>query len=187
MNSAIKHRVQALETVYRRIHRERMADLPLANPAIGVHAIGFRPWNDDLLGVLVTPWCMNLMSLPRDPTSWANKPDLSEETLTFPSGRYRFIVGSEAGIGKYRMCSLFSSMFDFANDQAAVETAQAVMRELLNDDHRQQAEIDAPAITALWRGEPSPRADEQSDGKRERLLSRRELLQGAFLKRDDTR
>ena len=47
-----------------RIQRERMADIPLLNPALEVQAVGFSVWEAYCLGVLITPWFMNLMLLP---------------------------------------------------------------------------------------------------------------------------
>ncbi len=175
-----------------------MADLPLLNPAIEVHAVGFRPWESGCLGVLITPWCMNLLSLPGAGEDWSDKPELSEETLIFPSGPYRFTVGQEPALGKYRMCSLFSPMFEFADDVAAVEIAEAVMEELLKEENRELPEIDSQAITALWQeqgpndpgveeaaGAPSdPPAVATLDEKLERPISRRQLLRGALLQKD---
>lgn len=188
------HRV---ESVFREIAATRMADLPLLNPAIEVHAVGFRPWESGCLGVLITPWCMNLLSLPGAEEDWSGKPELSEETLIFPSGPYRFTVGHEPALGKYRMCSLFSPMFEFADDAAAVETAKAVMEELLKEENRELPEIDSQAITALWQeqGPNDPITEETAteptapvpakalDEKLERPMSRRELLRGALLRK----
>ena len=42
-----------------------MAGVPMLNPALRVQAVGFRHWQSHWLGVLVTPWFMNLMLLPR--------------------------------------------------------------------------------------------------------------------------
>ncbi len=186
-----------VEAVYREIATTRMAGLPLLNPAIGIHAIGFRAWEDGCLGVLVTPWCMNLLSLPGLGDDWFDKPELSEETVVFPSGTYRFTIGHEPALGKYRMCSLFSPMFEFADDAAAVETAEAVMRELLNEENRELPEIDTAAITALW--QEDRRADPEDDGKLqsgtsapslqeklERPVSRRALLRGTLMREDST-
>lgn len=184
-----------VEAVYREIATTRMADLPLLNPAIGVHAIGFRPWEGGCLGVLITPWCMNLLSLPGPGEDWSDKPELSEETLVFPSGTYRFTIGHEAALGKYRMCSLFSPMFEFANDAAAVETAEAVMRELLNEENRELPDIDTAAITAIWQDEhpADPEDDDRPQAgtpapslqeKLERPVSRRALLRGALMRED---
>ncbi len=187
-----------VESVFRKIAATRMADLPLLNPAISVHAIAFRPWEEGCLGVLITPWCMNLLSLPGPGEDWSDRPELSEETLVFPSGPYRFTLGHEPGLGRYRMCSLFSPMFEFSDDAAAVETAESVMEELLKEDNREAPEIDTQAITAMWqKQEPMDPATEEGgrepagpapaaalEEKLERPISRRELLRGALLRED---
>ena len=49
--------------MFSRIQAERMADVPLLNPALTVETVGFRLWQDSWLGVLITPWSMNLLAL----------------------------------------------------------------------------------------------------------------------------
>ncbi len=185
MSEALAARARQVEATWRRIHKERMRDLPLLNPRVGIHAVGLRPWEDGLLGVLVTPWCMNLLSLPDAENDWSDKPVLSQETLSFPSGRYTFIVGEEAGFGKYRICSLFSPMFEFADDRAALDTAEAVMRELLREENHEAPEIDAQDIAARWYGEETPATEpspvppsETLEDRLQRPVSRRALLRG---------
>ncbi len=46
---------ERLQSLYARIERERMADVPILNPRIGIHAIGFQRWEQSYLGVMVTP------------------------------------------------------------------------------------------------------------------------------------
>ena len=182
MSEALAARARQVEATWRRIHDERMRDLPLINPRVGIHAVGLRPWEGGLLGVLVTPWCMNLLSLPGANDDWSDKPVLAQESLTFPSGRYTFTVGEEAGLGKYRICSLFSPMFEFADDRAALDTAEAVMRELLREENRETPDIDGREIAARWHGEDAPSAEtpptEALEDRLQRPVSRRALLRG---------
>ena len=49
---------------FRRVHIERMQGMPILNPALEVQAVGFRELEEHLLGVLITPWFMNLVLLP---------------------------------------------------------------------------------------------------------------------------
>lgn len=118
-----------LEATFERIRVERMADVPILNAAIAVEAVGFAPHGegDEIVGVLITPWFMNLMLVPADPD--ASVADLPGQTsrCSFPAAEFEFIAGFEEGFGAYRMCSLFSPMFDFADHEAASQTAVAVM------------------------------------------------------------
>ena len=49
---------------FQRVHRERMAGLPILHPGLSVAVIGARDWRQDWLGMLLTPWCMNLVIVP---------------------------------------------------------------------------------------------------------------------------
>ena len=61
----------ALTAAFRRIDRQRMADMPLRNPRLTVAASAFQPWCTApadapaplAVGVLLTPWTINLVLL----------------------------------------------------------------------------------------------------------------------------
>lgn len=167
--------VDGLESVFRRIHRERMTGLPVLNPALDVEAVGFCAWDEYCLGVLVTPWFMNLMLLPGEGDTWQDISAGSVQVHHFPSGDYEFIVGEEAGVGRYQLCSLFSPMFEFSGQAEAVATAQAALDALL-----QPAVADTAQVVSA--GEPA-HAAMQPHSWEERLaqpVSRRAVLRGAL-------
>lgn len=156
-----------LEAAFRRIERERMAGLPFLNPRLAVEAVGFRPWERTSLGVLVTPWSMNLMLLPVEGEQWADHRPGEQGLVRFPSGSHEFILGEEAGIGRYRMCSLFSPVLEFPDQAAAVATARAALEQLL-----------APPAEGR-QGRPRPAPGEARPSARTRV-SRREFLRAAL-------
>ena len=121
-----------LETTFAQIQEERMQDVPIINTTLRVEAVDFRRYQGYWLGVMITPWFMNLMLLPADDSDWSDLQELSEQSHVFPSGRYTFIVGRESSLGTYKSCSLFSPMFEFADQVAAVDTAHAVMEALMD-------------------------------------------------------
>lgn len=183
-----------LERVFNCIYRERMSDMPMVNNKLQVHAIDFQPWQQHYIGVLSTPWFMNLMLLPGDQDDWSNLPELGKQSQLFPSGRYEFITGYESQLGKYQMCSLFSPMFEFADDDAAVETAHIIMSELMKQENQDEAHIQPTQMEAIWKGEELPelnlkaRITQHNDepqrplisARLEQPLSRRQLLSGIF-------
>ncbi len=116
-----------LEATFDRIRVDRMAEVPFLNNAVRVEAVGFEAYGDDCIGVLVTPWFMNLMLVPADPDAPAAGSPGETSLCCFPAGDFEFIAGFEEGFGHYRMCSLFSPMFDFVDHEAASQTAAAVM------------------------------------------------------------
>lgn len=178
-----------LEAEFTRIQRERMADVPVLNPALQVQAVGFTDWGGYCLGVLITPWFMNLMLLPQHDDEWAQLPAGTSISQRFPSGNYEFILGEEERIGRYLMCSLFSPVFEFQDQAAAVVTAEAVLEGLMDADNRDGAATREREIIQVWRGgdEATGRVAQDADSGRptltarfEKPISRRDLLRGAF-------
>ena len=81
------------------------------------------------VGILITPWFMNLVwfTLER-----VDEPGRAGSNRPHAVGheRFDFIAGYEDSFGSYEACSLFSPMFEFPDQAAAVATAQAVLEEL---------------------------------------------------------
>lgn len=115
-----------LREVFSRIQAERMADVPLLNPALTVETVGFRLWQDVWLGVLITPWSMNLLALA-GVTPFAPLGAHAVDSLTLPDGAVDFHGAFEPALGHYRQASLFSPMWQFAHQDAARATAEEVM------------------------------------------------------------
>lgn len=107
-----------------------MRGLPMLNPALGVRALGFRPWQEHWLGVVVTPWFMNLVVAPRVVAHWGACGERESRHLVFPAGVYEFIGAQDAQLGPWLACSLFSPMYEFADMATAEATALAVMQGL---------------------------------------------------------
>lgn len=112
-----------------RLAAEGMADLPIANPALKVEAVGFVAWDGEWVGVLITPWAVNLVVLPGQPeASTATGPDDGAvRSRRFPSGAYGFRAGYLQGFGAYQSCSLFSPPGEFADQDAARAVALEIM------------------------------------------------------------
>jgi [NiFe] hydrogenase assembly HybE family chaperone len=116
-------RIRALVDEFRRIGEERMKDLGLYNPAIKVEAVGFRPWQGWLAGVLVTPWFINFMALPASPEADLSKDEVGgRRRLTLPKGEVVFVVGEVDEGGRYLSHSIHSPLGHFP-DHAAASTA----------------------------------------------------------------
>jgi [NiFe] hydrogenase assembly HybE family chaperone len=117
-----------LEAVFRGIERERMRDVPILNPALSVACVGMRAAADGWICILVTPWFINLIALPGDESaaqSWSRTVPGDKSMRELPAGSFEFISASEEGIGPYRMCSLFSPVLEFENQEAALAVAEA--------------------------------------------------------------
>ena len=115
-----------------------MQGFPLLNPLLRVEAVGFRPWLSHWLGVLITPWFMNLLLIPREITAWRAAAPGDAIAYLFPSGTYEFISGLDEALGEYQACSLFSPMFQFTDQEAARLTALAALESLLDGAMHEQ-------------------------------------------------
>jgi [NiFe] hydrogenase assembly HybE family chaperone len=123
----VSERAAALELAFRRIAATRMLDMPLRNPALQVESVGFREWQGNEVGVLITPWSISLIVFPTAPTALT----LDERRpWQFPSGRYDFMGGDEPECGPFHFCSLFSPPGEIADHGQAREIAGAVLEQL---------------------------------------------------------
>lgn len=116
----------ALERCFTQIQQQRMADVPILNPALRVQAVDFRLVQQAWLGVLISPWFMNILYFDDKPTQIGAK-----ISHNFPAGQLEFTVGYEDVLGFYQSCSLYSPMFAFDQQTIAVQTAQAALSALL--------------------------------------------------------
>ncbi len=138
----------ALEQVFLQIAATRMRDMPLCNPALRVVAYGFRTWRNDTVGILITPWCMNLICLPGPNSPWQPAFSGSPHSLPLPSGEYDFLGAEEDAIGTYLSSSLFSPMFEFADMAQAKAVADAVLAEVFAVAEPQVPVVPADGLTA---------------------------------------
>lgn len=145
----------------------RMRGLSFVNPALAVEALGFAPWEGHWLGVLVTPWCMNLVLAPREPHAWQPLARGDKRTFRFPAGNYEFVGAHDPLAGEHATCSLFSPVLEFADQETARFVAVHARGALLDAANAEDALGDKPRPQAL-----APLAAP---------LSKREFLRGRFL------
>ena len=172
-----------LESVFHRIEKTAMAGVPILNPRLSVKAVGLRECGDEWLAVLVTPWFMNLVLLPQADADPSSATTGEKSHVVFPAGRFEFIHGFEEELGPYRMCSLFSPVFEFADQESAEATALAVLAALFSasddDEDRDMVDIwegrmpEAEAIVPVGDAEATP-APENVAMSRRSLLGLRE-------------
>lgn len=133
---------------YREIGERAMRDLPIYNDALGVAAVGFRAFNGTIVGIMVTPWFMNVVM----PASAAREASGMTLLIRFPAGNIEFTLSEVGQMGRIASCSLFSPMSEFADMAAARATAEAAIAELmLPDDSEEAARRREPATTPIDR------------------------------------
>ncbi len=107
--------------------------------------MGFVDWGHDKsksaaeVGVLITPWFMNIVLLPKESMKQEVRVGKTANIL-FPDGEYSFLTQLDEEFGVYLTCSLFSPMFEFKTQEQARGTAEAVMQQLMQTKKFKQAE-----------------------------------------------
>jgi [NiFe] hydrogenase assembly HybE family chaperone len=119
-------KVADLVARYQAIYEERMRDLPIVNPRLSVEAVGFERWEEKDLGILITPWFMNLVLLP-DSERLVDLPQGDRVECRFPSGPCELTVYQDEELGTYLAAVLFRTVADFPDQ----DTARAVAEEAL--------------------------------------------------------
>lgn len=149
----IEEQAARLVADFREIWNAKMRDVPLVNKALSVEAVGFVAYQGRGLGVILSPWFMNLFLLPAEGEDWSDLTPGAKEVIDFPSGSYEFIHNVRELGGGYKACSLFSPMGDFQTQMQARDVARAVMAELFKSENRAEtdraAEIRATREAAL--------------------------------------
>jgi len=166
-----------LNAAFRAIAR-RMDGLNFVNPAIDVEAVAFAPWESHWLGAMVTPWCINLMLLPRDTSGWTSLPQGRKLRYAFPAGEYEFISSRDDAVGEYQMCSLISPVLELPDHATACQVAELARAALLDPANAPVPE--APMADEAAELPPGPIAQIKEHATAP--MSKRDFLRGRFLR-----
>jgi len=171
-----------LASAFERIYRERMSDVPIVNPVLGVEAIGFRLHQGHWLGILISPWFMNLVRVPGPEADWVSVRGENRHFHPLPLGTYAFLGSEEPEVGEFQTCSLISPMGQFTDMAAARATAMEVLAVLLRAPAQEPEAVVPPGPNLLNPSRtaakvedaaeraPSPAAPGQGMSKREFLF-----------------
>lgn len=111
------------------IYHDRMRKLPICNSVLEVEVVGFEAMAEHRLGILITPWFMNLILLAGD-KSWSELPDGATDQIILPAETCAFTVCRDDALGAYLSAVLFRSMKDFPDQQTAVAVACEILQRL---------------------------------------------------------
>lgn len=155
--------VERMASAYRTV-APSMEGLAVFNPRLTVEAVGFREWDRGRwLGVMITPWFMNLVLLPGPGDDWAAREPGARQSWTLPDGDYDFTLAGTGEVPVHQSCALFTTVTGFPDMESARAVAHQVLVALFTPPP-----ADAPAA------ERPP----QETGV-QRALTRRDLLRRA--------
>jgi [NiFe] hydrogenase assembly HybE family chaperone len=123
--------VSKLVSRFKQIGDEHIRELPIYHLPLQVEAVDFQPWAPGWIGVLITPWFMNVMLLPRDRDQWQSLAVGKKHMQKLPSGEQEFIVGGDVELGSYLFQSVASPMMKFPSQKDARQAAQAALQRLM--------------------------------------------------------
>jgi [NiFe] hydrogenase assembly HybE family chaperone len=175
-----------LETAFARVQAEKMQGLAFVNLALRVEAVAFAPWKHYWLGVMLTPWAMNLLLAPREIDRWRSLPAGEKRRYVFPAGEFDFISARDDAIGEFLICSLYSPVLQFADHATARATARFALDALFDATHaeanpapseRRPGDVESPAATG---GRLA-----QIEAQLAAPVSREELVHGRLRRRSD--
>lgn len=123
--------ISKLVSRFKQIGDEHIRELPIYHRPLQVEAVDFQPWAPGWIGVLITPWFMNVMLLPRDRDQWLSLAVGQKHMQKLPSGEQEFIVGGDVELGSYLFQSVASPMMKFPSQKDARQAAQATLQRLM--------------------------------------------------------
>lgn len=181
-----------IEAIFTRIQEEQMAGIPLLNPLLRVQTLGFRHYRSRAVGILITPWMMNLMLFPAVDEDWSGCRPGAKRFHCFPANEYPFMDNEIEGLGHHRSHALYSPMHEFINQDHAVAAAENFLETLMTEVAEPDRDPhDEELLGRILRGEKCPEREmpeSPADGgtagagkgrmATERGMTRREMLRG---------
>jgi [NiFe] hydrogenase assembly HybE family chaperone len=169
VNETLEETVARLVQVFEAIDLQRMQDMPLRNGQLNVESVGFHLYQDHLLGVLITPWFMNLVMLPLREKDKAELKAGHRTRWRFPGESVEFITSPLPKFGWIHSAALFSSVSGFPDQDAARDVATEALGRLLEPVEGKELSTESPA---------------RDTGEKQVKISRRDLFRGLLPRSD---
>lgn len=123
---------------------EDMVNLPFFHKGIEISAISFQLFEEQWLGMVLTPWMMSIFILPGPNQVWPKRKIGEKLGLQFPKGNALFFVGELEGLGQYLSCSVMSPLDRHTGQLVYEKLAQDAIKELLG---QKEPDLDEPENT----------------------------------------
>ncbi|WP_455218657.1 [NiFe]-hydrogenase assembly chaperone HybE [Kaarinaea lacus] len=154
---------------FQQIGDERVSGLPIYNDALNVEAVDFQTCEGGLIGVLVTPWFMNIMLLP-EYTSPYQSQELGEKVkYQLESGEQEFVIGEDEEVGRYLFRTVTSATHCYKKQIAAINNGKKALKALLSPPEQEEKPL--PANTQQVEFTAKSSEDKPDSGRREFLRS----------------
>ena len=135
-------------------------DQTVANPSLTCRAVAFSRYRGDWLGVIITPWFMDLFLLPGGGDLWGDIPEGQRRYVELPGGTVSFMAADDPMIGPYQHSPLVAPVSALPDMAAALKLAHEVMRGICGEASS------ATTATADPEAQPVVAADRETNSRR---------------------
>ena len=127
---------------------------PAVNPSLTCRAVGFSRYQGDWLGVLITPWFMDLFLLPGGGELWGDIPAGQRRYVALGQGTVSFMAEDDPLLGAYQHSPLVAPVSALPDMVAALKLAREVMREISGATSLPATVADNPDVPSGAAGNP---------------------------------
>lgn len=153
----------ALAAWFDEVLRTRMQGLPFLNPRLAVGVVGMTRVDGDWLGILITPWSLQLVLLPGGGTLWQDLSAGCRRPVALPVGVLDFIADAgERELPAYQYCPLASSVEGFSDMTSARRFASEALAAVLTPAPAPAEPVPGQAVNQARRGLLGLRARERA-------------------------
>lgn len=160
--------VNNLAERFQQIGAERILGLPIYNDKLTVEAIDFQECKGGLIGVLVTPWFMNVMLLPEDTRPYQMQELGEKVNYVLDSGEHEFVIGEDEAVGRYLFRTITSPTLCYKKQIAAVNAGSKALSTLLTPPEQEEEQT---TTTQQVEFDSKPEKDRHTNSRREFLRS----------------
>ena len=101
---------ELVQAAFERVSKQSMHDLSFLHPTMGIYASEFALFENQWVGVVITPWMLSAMILPGPNQYWPHRAIGEKLGLILPYGEMTYTVGELEGLTQYLACSLMSPL-----------------------------------------------------------------------------
>jgi [NiFe] hydrogenase assembly HybE family chaperone len=116
-----------------RCFREHTEPEGPVNSLLNCTGVGFARCQGDWLGVVITPWCMDLVLLPGGGTLWGDIPAGQRRYVELPLGAVAFTAAEDPQLGHYQHAPLVATVASLPDMATATRLANQAMRGICGD------------------------------------------------------
>lgn len=122
---------ETIRQAFEKIAETEMKDMPFLHPDVKVGVYSFQLFENQWVGVVLTPWMLSAFIVPGPDQEWPVRVIGEKIGVALPRKNMPFIVSEVEGVGQYLSSSLMSPLSRKKSSSELVEIAKACMDELL--------------------------------------------------------